>query len=69
MHRMAPLLFPQPFDSRVHGTYPAGLETAPSARDAADIDIVIVLPVDEAKARASASQSKIPVRGLYVARR
>ena len=41
MHRDGAYLFPLPF-TPIQGTYPAGLETPPSARDAADVDVVIV---------------------------
>ena len=68
MHRDGAYLFPLPFTA-IHGTYPGGLETAPSARDAAEVDIVIVKPDDADAARAQGFVQQIPVAGLYVARR
>ena len=68
MHRDGAYLFPLPFDT-VHGTYPAGLETAPSARDAADVDVVIVAPEDETAARTDGFVDARSAAGLYVARR
>lgn len=67
-HRDRAFLFPQPFEVAV-GVPAPGLEADASPIDAADIDIVIVLPADEAKARALGFTQQIPVRGLYVARR
>jgi uncharacterized membrane protein len=68
MHRDGAYLFPLPF-TPIKDTYPAGLETPPSATDAADVDVVIVEPEDEVAARAQGFTSPQPVRGLYVAHR
>lgn len=68
MHRDGAYLFPLPFTT-IHGTYPGGLETPPNAREAADVDIVIVEPEDADAARAQGFTKVVPVRGLYVARR
>ena len=67
-HRDDAFLFPQPFE-RADGVPAPGLERDPSPRDAAEIDIVIVLPRDEGRARSFGFVHQIPVDGLYVARR
>jgi uncharacterized membrane protein len=68
MHRDDAFLFPLPFTT-IKGTYPAGLETPPSQRDAQDVDIVILDPKDAAAGRDQGFDKPVPVHGLYVARR
>jgi hypothetical protein len=45
------------------------LETPPSARDAAGVDVVILEPKNEAAARAQGFTTADPATGLFVGRR